>query len=120
MTEQAGQYLADLEYLTGERIGLSREEAEQMLVDHDLWLLHPATRFSIDDEEAVKQWGCAADFAEALGMMGLQNGLVNEAATQLMLDAADRAREAQRRALQRLEDASKGKARSKRCVGRGF
>jgi hypothetical protein len=92
-----------IEYLTKD-YGMDQDEAEALTVDEGLWLLRPEMRFAIPDEEAEKQWKDAANFAQGLGDMFISAGLFNRATAQVMLDAAERAWEAQARARQRLEE----------------
>jgi hypothetical protein len=84
--------------------GWPRWEAEQIAEDYDLWILRPGVRYAFSGEEAVEQWRAAAAHLGALfECLGCYSGgLFNEATTMALQDAAERAREALRRAEQRL------------------
>lgn len=101
------EYEQDLRYLT-ERVGVTEEEARLMLRDEDLWIIDPATRYDpeLEGEEGVKLWEGVVNLAEGFAELAANRiDLTNPAATQLIHDAAARAREALRRARERLEGA---------------
>jgi hypothetical protein len=98
-------YGQDLRYLT-EWVGVSEEEARLMLRDRDLWIIDPATRYDpeLEGEEGVKLWEGVVDLAEGFSELAANRvDLTNPAATQLIHDAAVRAKEALRRARERVE-----------------
>jgi hypothetical protein len=96
----------NLVYLT-EDCGIEQDEAERMLVDDDLWILEPSLRFAFSDEEALEVWREAVNKLETLANIGYGFEFFgNEAVTQCIADAEERAREALRRARQRALEAS--------------
>ncbi len=82
--------------------GMSREEAEARLVDDDLWLVHPESRFVLEGEEALAEWEQTANFANSLaeGFSAINPG-VNRTTQQLLWDMSCRANAAFRRAKER-------------------
>jgi hypothetical protein len=104
MTEQPTERRWLIEYLV--RCGMDRVEAEQVLVDDDLWLLMPEQRFGFPpNEESVRQWEQTVQLIRALseGVTNMVPSLPNRAATQLIWDAQARAEEALRRVRERAE-----------------
>jgi hypothetical protein len=111
MDEQKREQM--LEYLTSERMGIPREEAELMLVDDDLWIIEPPSRYTFTGEEVVRGWSKAVDFAAMLSegfgnpssFTGFTRGFQG-AIQQMLLDMRERAEEALRRAKERARDAA--------------
>jgi hypothetical protein len=106
MTEQSREKM--LKYLTSEYIGISREEAELLLADDDLWIVEPQRRFPFAGEEAVREWSKAVTFArflcEGFAAGPFYGELANEfkgAIQQMLWDMEERAKEALRRAKER-------------------
>jgi hypothetical protein len=66
-----------IEYLTSD-YGMAQQEAELVMQDDDLWALTPTMRFTLEDKEAVEQWRDAARFAQNLGEMVINDGLLNK------------------------------------------
>jgi hypothetical protein len=90
-----------------EEDGISEEAARLRLQDTDLWLLRPSARFDEDlqGEEGVRQWEQAAMIAETLAdtvSNGERTIQASPAMTMLAWDVAARAKEALRRARQRV------------------
>ena len=98
MTEQQ----TDVEHLV-KNVELTREVAERILEDEDLWLLIPEQRFAYEGEEDVRQWQMAADFAYSLSQDFTESTAINDATRQMLWDLRERAEEALRRAHRRSE-----------------
>jgi len=80
-----------LAYLT-EDLGIEEEEAKQMLVDDDLWLVHPSERFGIEADKEVEVWTEAVLKLEAIVDMALYADLYsNVAVIQCLADGLARA-----------------------------
>ncbi len=96
----------ELERLTGNDVGLTREEALALLTDDDLWILPPEHRyvFELEPEEVVQEWEQAYDFAYSLSQGFGESKAINAATRMLLWDLQDRAEEALRRARQRAEE----------------
>jgi hypothetical protein len=78
-------------YLT-EEIGIEGEEAKQMLVDDDLWLVHPELRYGIEPDEEVRVWKEAVKKMSAMYSTALHEDLYgNVAVTQCLADGLTRA-----------------------------
>lgn len=88
--------------------GHYRAEAEPMLVDDDLWIVEPESRYVYEGEEAVREWSKAVVFANCL-VEGFAAGDVEPYGAldfqgpiqQMLIDMRDRAQEALRRAKER-------------------
>jgi hypothetical protein len=84
-----------------------RWEAELVADDHDLWMVEPGVRYAFEPEEAVRQWQQAVRYLHDLVGMGAAGSSsaiwFNEATSQALQDAEARAREALRRAQERLQ-----------------
>ena len=104
-TDEARPEREAVEHLMNEQ-GLSREYAERVMEDEDLWLLMPEQRFAfLESEEDVRQWELAHDFAKSLDHGFLDSKAINDATRQLLWDMNRRAEEALRRARLRQERA---------------
>ncbi len=103
MTEQQQKTLQEwVEYLV-EEIGTSRQEAELRMLDDDLWILHPGSRYAFPaGEESVEEWDRAADALE--GLYWASQSLGNRAFKQAISDAHERAIAALYRARQRASE----------------
>ncbi len=84
---------------------MTREEAESLTTDPDLWLAEPDLRADLQGEEAVRQWEGAVAFMDAMtqGFAYTSDEVMNRATSMLLLDALRRAEEALRRARERVE-----------------
>ena len=83
-------------------LGLSREYAERVMEDEDLWLLIPEQRFAfMEPGEDVRQWETAYDFASALVNGFTDSKAINNATRQLLWEMRETAEEALRRAMER-------------------
>src|SRR3712207_3092081 len=84
---------------------MEREEAERRTRDGDLWLVEAGFRADLQGEEAVREWEGAVAFMEAMteGFAYTGDGVVNNATSQVLLDALRRAEEQLRRARERVE-----------------
>jgi hypothetical protein len=90
-----------LVYLT-EKVGMSPEEAEQVLADDDLFLTHPGVRSGFEAEEAVRVWDEAHEKLQNLHEAAWNGDVFgNEGVSMLLGDAARRAAELRRRAKER-------------------
>ncbi len=87
--------------LTTGGFGATRHEAELMLRDDDLWLIHDEQRSAFEGEEAVRQWKEAHSLASHLVELAI-NAASNRALLQLAYDAEGRSEEALRRARERV------------------
>jgi hypothetical protein len=87
--------------LTTGGFGASRREAELMLRDDDLWLIHDESRSAFEGEEAVRQWEEAHRIATHLVHFAI-DASSNSALLQLAYDAQGRSKEALRRARERV------------------
>jgi len=84
--------------------GRSREEAERIMEDEDLWLVIPEQRFTyLDNEEDVREWEAAYEFAYSLSSGFTECKAINDATRQLLWEMQGRAEEALRRARERAE-----------------
>jgi hypothetical protein len=94
-----------LEYVTGP-VGVSLEEAEQILADDDLFLTDPGSRYGFDsDEEDARVWGEAQEKLQHLADAAWNGAIFeNEGVAMLLSDAASRVRELCRRAKERARD----------------
>jgi hypothetical protein len=90
-----------LEYLTGP-VGISLEEAEQILADDDLFLNDPGSRYGYEPEEAIKVWGEAQEKLYHLSEVATE--VFGIGVSVLLQDAWLRAAELRRRAEERAED----------------
>src|SRR5215210_1169428 len=89
-------------------LGLSREYAERVMEDEDLWLLVPEQRFAfMEPAEDVRQWEAAYDFASALVNGFTDSKAINNATRQLLWEMSETAEEALRRARRRQEQRAK-------------
>ncbi len=103
MTEHQEKSLQEwVEYLV-EKIGISREDAELRMVDDDLWVLHPGSRYPFPaGEDSVEEWDRAVDALE--GLYWASQSLGNRAFKQAISDAHERAIAALYRARQRASE----------------
>jgi hypothetical protein len=82
--------------------GLSREEAERIMEDEDLWLLIPEQRHAyMDAAEDVAEWERAYEFAYSLSDGFTECRAIYDPTRQLLWDMCARAEEALRRARER-------------------
>ncbi len=103
MTEQRTDVEREVEHLV-KNMGLSREYAERVMEDEDLWLQVPEQRFAfLDPEEDVRQWEAAYDFASSLANGFMESDVLNYATQQLLWEMRTMAQEALRRARERAE-----------------
>ena len=86
-----------------EEVGLDVEEAWARMQDDDLWLIEPEMRLSLQDEEAIERLERAGAYLGDLAMFNASHTTFPDEAMVLLLDARDRAKEAARRARERLE-----------------
>jgi hypothetical protein len=71
--------------------GIEADEAEKMLVDADLWLVHPSQRFGIEAGKEVEVWSEAVEKLEAMEFVALNANLYgNVAVAQCLADARAR------------------------------
>lgn len=106
MTEKLEHYTREEEeeYLRA-WITQDEKEIELRLQDHDLWVYDPASRYEFEGAEAVRQWEHAARMLHALFEMYFNlYDVEHEALIWTLGDARDRAKEAARRARERLQD----------------
>ena len=92
----------NLMYLT-EKVGVSPEEAEQILADDDLFLTYPSCRYGFEAKEAIRVWGEAHERLNHLSEAAWQGDVFgNVGVSMLLSDAAERAGELRRRAEKRV------------------
>jgi hypothetical protein len=107
MTEHNTGHDAELEeriaQLTTGGFGASRREAELILQDDDLWLVHDQMRSPFEGEKAVQEWKEARDIARHFLSFAIDT-FDNRALLQLACDAEGRAEEALRRAQKRARE----------------
>ena len=98
--EKEREYEEDVRYLV-DKVGVSEDEARKMMRDEDLWIIEPAMRYGseFEGERGVRLWEDAYELADGIATYCTNHvDLRNPAITQLASDAAERAREALRRA----------------------
>ena len=83
-----------------EKVGVDPEEARHRLLDDDLWLLPAEQRVGPDPSQAVEMWEQAAHILESMSEVA---GHIKPAVEQALWDATERAREARRRAVERID-----------------
>ncbi len=99
MTEHREQTIKQLV----EEMGTTREGAEFRLLDDDLWMLHPGSRYEFPvGEDSVEEWRGAVAALEDL--YWASQSLGNRAFIQALSDAHERAIEALYRARQRVQE----------------
>ena len=94
-----------IQHLTDWPDCMDREEAERRTRDGDLWLVEPGFRADLQGEEAVHEWEGAVAFMSAMteGFANTGEGVVNNATSQVLLDALRRAEVALQRAREQAE-----------------
>jgi hypothetical protein len=85
-----------------EFVGATEDEARRMMRDDDLWLLEPALRLELPDEEAIEEWRNASDVLETLVHVANHAGLGSMVA---IMDAHARVGVALERAKERVRQA---------------
>jgi hypothetical protein len=106
---QTEEYLRNLEYLTGEKIGVEQKEAETILQDGDLWPLIDAASMHpfYANAESVSQWSDAADKLHTLTDLAYAGDIFdNPAMAQSLLEATERAEAMLRRMRERVRETS--------------
>ena len=85
-----------------ESVGVSADEADRMMRDDDLWLVPPALRMDLPDEEAIEEWRTAcnvlADLVHVANNIGLGTMVAVMDAQYRVGVALERARERAKRA----------------------